>query len=211
MDSDLSQFSEEQLLAEIGRRKNKNKWYYIVGGPDNWSSNTNQEFLIVHKRFWHLHHTIDDNHISDLVALPEEFDEAMESTFEYDGSAEKGECLLKDYGFTKLANPFWAALTVYVPILGLGWPRLDITSDTPKIKTMIEEWVQKALPARSNNLPADWSKDNYLGRLSSFSQNNGLVHVVTSDYGSHKDRWEGAGISVLARELFESLPKYELE
>ena len=205
--SDLDNLSEEGLLAELGHRQNKDNWYFIVGSPDA-EPGTKPDFLIVHKRCWHEHHGIDDSHIGHLLNLPEGFGEAMESTFEYDGPTEEGERLLQQYGFTKLDNPFWDASLVYVPILRVGWPRLDFTCDTPEIKRLTKEWVKRMLPSRSNSLPSDWNKTNYLTIVEQFTRDNGLVHILTYDYGDQKGRWKGASISLISEELFKSLPEY---
>jgi len=210
MGSDLSQHSEEELLAELGRMKNQDNWYFFLGDAEDRKK---PDFSIVHKRYWHLHHAIDDGHIGNLVAVPEDFSEAMESTFEYDGKPENGERLLRAYGFSKIENPFmWGdALIVYVPIKCVGWPRLSLTCDTPEIKAQTQDWVKNSLPTRSNNLPSDWSQPNYMAKVEEYARRNGLAAIVTSDFGVYKERWEGASISLLSQQVANSLPKHYRE
>lgn len=198
----------KKMEAEICRKKNSNHWYYMLGDK-GFESDT--IFNIAHKRHWHLHHTTEDRHISGLVRLPKGFDEIVESSFEYKGTMQEAERLLVLSGLTKLENPFWwwgPALLVYVPINRSGWPRLDFTCDTPEIKELVTQWVEQGLPQRSDKLPADWNKDDYISKLESFAGDHGLVHVVNQDYGINETRWEGAGISLIAREVFNSLPQF---
>lgn len=211
---DLGKLGDNELISEIKklkteacRRKNNDHWYYMIGDEGYESDVT---FNIAHKRHWHLHHTTEDRGISGLVKLPKGFDEIGESNFEYKGSTEEAERLLALSGLTKLENPFWwqQALSVYVPINRVGWPRLDFKSDTPQIKELVTNFIVQGLPLRSDNLPTDWSRDSYLARIEEFARNHGLVHVVTSDYQVHDGRWEGAGISLLSKDVFDSLPQF---
>ena len=210
MKQSLSQYTEEDLLAELARRKNQDNWYFMFGSDDNKAK---PDFWITHKRYYHLHHAIDDDHIGHLVSVPEGFDEVMESTFEYEGTTENGERLLSAYGFTKLENPFmWGdALIVYVPFKIGGWPSLSMTCDTPEIKAQAQDWVRDSLPAKSDDLPSDWNELNYMAKIDEFARNNGLVTIVTLDSGVRNGIWQGAHISLLSKQVAESLPEHYRE
>jgi hypothetical protein len=85
------------------RRKNEGLWYYHFDPAAD-----DESFWIVHKRFWHLHHHIDDRSLNDLMQVPRGFSEEMGSGHGYYGDTpEQAEQLLQQSGIAKLAHPLW--------------------------------------------------------------------------------------------------------
>lgn len=101
----LKDFTTVELEAELARRKQGAvkhglDWHYFAYNDFD----DGIYFGIVHKDFWNQHHHLDDHHISNSVTMPPGFSEEMESVFQFDGTAEDGERLLQEYGFTKVTN-----------------------------------------------------------------------------------------------------------
>jgi len=208
MNPDLKDYSDDDLLAELGSRKNKD-WYFIVEEKDD--PDEKFDFLIVHKKMWHEEHRVSDSHINHLLKLPDSFCEVMESTFEYEGTTEQGDNLLKQYGLTKIENPFWDSLFVYCPKNGTGWPRLNITCDTAEIKNLTKEWIYCNLPARSDKINTNWNKENYLTKVGEFTKKHNLTHILQSDFKERNGVWQGATISLLDENIAKNLPDYPKE
>lgn len=207
----LSIYSEEQLAAELARRRGEKRLEKGLGTNRDWyffrDSESREDFNIVHKRLYHTEHVIDDNHISGRIILPTGFGEAQESIFEYEGEPEEGEQALRDFGFVKLEKPYFDGLLVYAPVERVGWPRIDINADTPEIKEFTRRWINESLPPRSAALPHDWNRDSFLGKLEAFSRSSGFAHFVR-DYNSKPGYWPGASVSIMSDEVAKSLPLY---
>lgn len=78
-------------------------WYYFIKEEDDEDDEQSPLICIVHKRFWHAHHHIDDRHIGHLLKeLPSSFYECMESCFDFTIGIKKAEEELKELGYTLL-------------------------------------------------------------------------------------------------------------
>jgi len=208
MSNPLANFSEEQLKAELAGRKNKD-WYFFENKLNETDEDAKIPFNIVHKRQYHIKHSILSSHIEHLILLPKGFCEAMESEFEYEGDNKDSTKLLAQYGFTELKNPFYwfDALTQHLPLLK-GGPRISFTSDTPEIKKTLDAWIAKELTAPSNKMPKDWNSIAYLEKIKNFAKDNNLVDVINENGRAYEGVWGGADISLLSREVYASLPEY---
>ncbi len=191
--TDLEGFTEEQLRAELERRRLHEAgkdWYYI---PDKYEAGGEEldVFLLVHKQYWHLHHALYAGDVHGLVQLPRGFAEGTDSTFEYDGSVEEGERLLQQSGFAKLEYgwPCTDSLVSYSPLLRQGGPLILITADTPDIKRTTEEWMRETWPSPSDKLPADWEKEVYMGAIDHLAQQHRLAILNLEDSGYRRGDW----------------------
>jgi len=203
--ADFSGITNEDLQAELARRKNGDGWYFIVGRSDA-EEDASLSFLLVPKKHWHLQHSVMDQHVARSVALPGGFTEVNESEFKFKGAPDEAQRLLERFGFARLDNPLWDSSTVYVPLLGVGWPRLDLKFDTAEIMELAERWIEAQLPERGDNLPSDWDRNVYCAKIRKFAEDHGLEMYVTSDYGERDNGWEGASISLISKDLARTIP-----
>jgi hypothetical protein len=208
MAKDLSRYGSGDLEAELARRQHKDI-YYIVGHPAA-GRHEKPDFLIVHKRYWHLNHSVEDRHISRLLRLPRGFDEDQESTFAYGGPTKEGEELLQHSGLTKHEEPFWwchGAHTFHCPLD--GHERVTYICDTPRIRQLVTAWMP-GIDRRFQQNPSAWGKAAYQALLRPFTQANGLQAAWTRDSGidPQTQRWQGGKVSLLDKAVAESLPAY---
>jgi len=150
MTNKLARYTTAELQAELDKRKNANTgndWYFAVDGEDNDCSCDEDcscaesdycRIWIVHKRFWHLNHHVDDGCIAAYVSMPRQFHECQESCFEFEGSYTKAKSILQQAGFTELVDfDCWSASIVQILTLHNGSYRVDLTADTPMLKAAI--------------------------------------------------------------------------
>lgn len=209
MGTGLDGYSDEDLQAELARRQHRDL-YYIVGHPAA-EPGEKPDFLIVHKRYWHLHHALEDRHISRLLRIPEDFSEVQESTFTYERSTEEGERLLQQHGLTKHENPSWwchGAHTFHSPIKD-GREHIVCICDTPRIEQLVQAWTP-GIDRQFHQDPSTWSKAAYKALLRPFAKANGLRAIWTEDSGidPKTQRWQGGKVSLLDKAVAESLPAY---
>lgn len=139
---DLSKVSSEFLEQELAnRQKAQDKalykdWYFCFrheGEGEDW-------FHLMHKRFWHRHHRVDDHHISGrYLNLPVGFSEETTSTFMYSGTVDEGIALLEESGFVRIASDqlFFGSVGEICKI-GDQDVRMDIVCDEPAMKQVFE-------------------------------------------------------------------------
>ena len=207
--TDLGAFTDKQLRQELAKRKNKD-FYYIMDSPNDDSDE--HRFAIVHKRYWHHHHRVVDDYIKKKIALPRGFTEESGPVFEYNGTLQDGEEKLMEYGFTKHENPLWGgdAMNVWVPVLGIGWPRLSWISDTVEIKSQLTS----SLPDLSSKFVPDpahkftiISPSEYKGIMREFANQHELHFTITSKYSLEEGQWLGCEGSLMSKAVYESLPR----
>jgi hypothetical protein len=203
MTQDLSGFSKRELQSELASKQNED-WYFMIDSEEDPDS---PDFLLVHKRYWHLHHGLDARHMSKLVTMPDGFGEAMDSVFEYTGSTEEGANSLLEYGFTELTTPYERKVIFYSPMKKRG-PILSFTPDSAGIKELTEKWIKSSLPREAEKLPEDWNKQNYIAKAEEFARNNNLVAIVTSGGWEREGIWTSAEIAILSEAVAKSLPEY---
>lgn len=189
---DLSKYSVEELRVELARRGQTEldqsvgaDWYYLRVEDDD------EVFIgLVHKRFWHRHHTLRDQHISRLVKLPPGFAEAMESHFEYSGSLEEACQSLEQLGY-RLA-PTGGGLVVHIVDIAGQRKRIDCICDTDE--------QRMALASQRKLRRYFHSQDEYQQWVASFIP--GIVLEIYSDYDA------GFSACLMDQTLAESLPPY---
>lgn len=112
---DLHEYSTEDLKNELRRRKysKNNAWYYYYEDEDEpdpeWQADF-PAFLIVHRRQYHLAHTLQEIRITNLLTLPKGFLEQYQHgrfVYQTKRAAEKAEKKLQDFGFQKLSKPLF--------------------------------------------------------------------------------------------------------
>ena len=138
------------------------------------------------------------------VQLPEGFTEISAKSVIYSGNTEQGEALLTEYGFSKLVNLFRAD-TTYMPLLHESWPRINFVCDTPEIVSGLEE-MMAGWPEPAEKKPDNWTQSVYMGAIQGFAIANGLVMVVEQQY-TDGTGWCGAYVSLLSKDVHDSLPK----
>ncbi|MBU0625593.1 hypothetical protein KKF05_04585 [Patescibacteria group bacterium] len=135
---DLSRYSTEELQAELARRGQTEReqpvgadWYYLPIEDDE------SVFIgLVHRRFWHRHHSLRDQHISRLVKLPPGFAEVMESRFEHNGSYEEACRLLEYLGYRPA--PIGGGLVVHITEIAGRRMRVDCICDTDEQRAIFD-------------------------------------------------------------------------
>jgi len=189
---------------KIGTCTTKNNDWYFSRNTDK--GNTKPTFDIVHKRHWHYHHTVSDQHITRFLNLPEGFYEVNESQFEYNQrGVNRARELLISSGLTEIKKPIWwgQAHLFYSPTLEVT-RGLDFMCDTPEIKELTQEWIKMELPSNLQELPKDWKKKDCLTKVESFANANNLAYVVTSDHREQEGNrrvWYGSNISLMKLEI----------
>lgn len=187
-------------LKRIKQRKqdNSNSNYYFLKPKEGGIG-------IVHKRYWHVHHCLDDQGIRDSrIFLPEGCLEFEESSF--NGSKKE----LQEYGFAYLKKPLWYfdAESRYHPT-PRPFPQISFLCDTPEIQDLITNEYLTFLPPQSETLPDDWIKENYFKRIKGFAEQRGLVAIPTYVRDLIKGNvWGGADITLISKELYVALPNY---
>lgn len=165
---DLSRISDEALRAELARREQQERgvpgadYYFYVEEDADADEPGQWLFYIVHRRWWHRHHSVLDQHIGGHIILPSGFGEAMESAFEYEGSVEDGKRLLREYGYVELdpnstSGAMWhSAFFVDHTAVAGATVRADIVCDTPAIRALLEQ--NASTPRQFPSLEAyrDW-------------------------------------------------------
>ena len=117
MTGDLSAYTKAELLAELAKRNGEKKvpprhkqekgWYYDVVEINDLSDAPIKVFEFVEKDYWERTHEIPQvSKARDtkryLAALPPGFALCTEWDWEFNGTPEKAEELLREYGFTRL-------------------------------------------------------------------------------------------------------------
>lgn len=143
----LDGISNAQLLHELDFRNSGRlpgrDWYFLFGDdPDD-----NDYIFIVHKKFWHEHHCIDDQCIKEYLVLPHYFKEADTSKFTYNSHSQPFRSIagaledLVKLGYSRIEMLSWDdvvhhAINLEVPnIQNLS---INIRCDDPRIKTALE-------------------------------------------------------------------------
>lgn len=212
MNTNLGECSQDDLLLEIEKReeqnakKNNQDWYFITKKVPNELETI---FCIVHKKYWHLNHSLDDSYIRNSITLPDDFFEIGDSAFTYDGKIENAEILLRKYGFSQIDEfMYYDASVKYTPDTNNYQLQLELMCDTPDIKNLVQDWIRNTLPTESENLPFDWNLLNYISHINDFTKKHDLTQIVISDSNdTSKGIWQGAKVAILSQKIAEYLPK----
>lgn len=146
--SKLARFTTEELQAELARRSEAPAklrgadWYFAF---DDENDEDYARVWVVHKRFWHMNHHIDDRDISRYVDMPKGFHECQESCFDCDLTEAKARKALVADGFTEIdisfctSNMHGGQINQCFDIKGVGPYRVTFRADTAAIKQAIED------------------------------------------------------------------------
>lgn len=228
----LAKFTTKQLYDELERRKDVAYRNLGVGYDYYFSYDDDDEdyddedyddedspddyhrFYIVHKRFWHLEHHIDDGVLD--ISMPEGFDRCEDCCYAYCGSRAEGEKILKDHGFTELPehpNGFCSLIVQMIEvhesvIAGPDQPakpfelqyRIDLEADTPEIKKAVEEAIDKMPQFNFPNPVPFASFEAYTDEMKKIAESIGCVIGWTGSYRN------GYGGYIMNKQVFENLP-----
>jgi hypothetical protein len=169
-----------------------NAEYYFMDSREHDVDDEDEEgayqIYIVHKRFWHLHHHLDDSEYYPGVELPSKFDNVSESTWEFPGPFEEARRQLLAAGLVELKDGYWGG-SLATELKGKFY--VGIQCDTPAIFAHIES-VLPSLEAQADNVDI----------LAALLEAQG-------DYTVVQDRWasgNGAEISILDKSVYTHLP-----
>jgi len=195
----LSDFTTDELETELAKRNGSSgkDWYFM-----HMDDESNSVWL-VHKRFWHLNHHIDDRHIEEFVSLPEGMHECQESLFDFAYTAEEAERKLLNLGYEKLpTQSCWSALVVQCMSINGKFYRVDMQIDTVELKAAVEQAMKDYGHEFANRDPAPFeSFDAYKSWMVSVVNKHKAMVKFTEGDG-------GCGAFVINKKLYNSLPKY---
>ncbi len=213
----LAGVSTKDLLEELSRRRAVDDsqagkdWYYKFGDEENEPGDYHTVW-IVHKRFWHENHHMDDRHIEHLVTMPSGFNECQESCFDFEWPIEDAERMLREYGYTPLpteedvSGACWSALiSQCMTISGVPW-RVSMHADTPEIKEAILAAMadtNSEFNHRSPGVFENWDQyRNWMRRLAN------SLDCAVKWYNTYGDSVQGGGEygCMMKNEVFMSLP-----
>lgn len=175
--SKLAKFTTEELQAELASRtnaitvKNGSDWYFAF--DDEEDDDEYVRVWVVHKRFWHMNHHIDDRDISRYVTMPKGFHECQESCFDCEFTEAAARDRLVSEGFTEIdisfctSNQNGGQINQCFEIEGAGSYRVSFKADNAVIKQAIEDEMKdmpefaypNPKPMLSLNTYKIWMKD----------------------------------------------------
>jgi hypothetical protein len=174
-------------------------YYFAVDHPDEDDPEWTQ-FLLVHRRYWHMEHCLWDGGVHGNPPIPEGFSEVSGATFEYAGTGLRGRRKLLDAGFVELASevpgPFSRMHVVRLANRGDRY-FVSVTFDSAELRDRFWGWAE-------GNTEFD-SISGYCDRLREWGEDQGLAVGTFNHYGS------GCYAYVMERAVYDSLPEYPKE